>query len=246
MTVQRSPVDNPVNYIDNLFSKTSATEKNRVRWMRMERESRAAECLIRLKAEYPQAKCSLNYTSAFELLIATILSAQTTDARVNLVTPELFRKYPHPADYTPEEHGQIAKIIRSIGCYKTKTTRIIDTALRLISTYNGQVPATMEELCTLPGVGRKTANVVLSNVFNVPGFAVDTHVKRVAYRIGLTHKTNPEKVEQDLCAIIPPASWGDFSHLLIYHGRAICKARTPLCEHCILYDICLRCLQAPD
>ncbi|MFA5700457.1 MAG: endonuclease III [Desulfuromonas sp.] len=212
----------------------------------MKRENRTAECLVRLKAEYPQAKCSLNYTCAFELLIATILSAQTTDARVNLVTPELFRKYPHPAAYTPEEQGRIENIIRSIGCYKTKTTRIIDTAARLISTYGGQVPASMEELCTLPGVGRKTANVVLSNIFNIPGFAVDTHVKRVSYRIGLTHKTDPAGVEQDLCALTPPASWGAFSHLLIYHGRAVCKARTPLCEACVLYDICMRCLQRPS
>jgi len=206
----------------------------------MERENRAAECLIRLKAEYPQAKCSLNYTSAFELLIATILSAQTTDVRVNQVTPELFGRYPYPADYIPAQQGQIERIIRSIGCYKTKATRIIATAERLITTYGGQVPATMEELCTLPGVGRKTANVVLSNVFNVPGFAVDTHVKRVSYRIGLTDKSDPEKVECDLCAIIPPACWGVFSHLLIYHGRAVCKARAPLCDACVLYNICMR------
>ncbi|MDD2558911.1 MAG: endonuclease III, partial [Desulfuromonas sp.] len=191
------------------------------------------------------AKCSLNYTNAFELLIATILSAQTTDVRVNIVTQDLFRKYPHAEDYTPEEQGQIEEIIRSIGCYKTKTARIIDTAARLISTYCGQVPATMEDLCTLPGVGRKTANVVLSNVFNLPGFAVDTHVKRVSYRIGLTDKTDPVAVEQDLCAITPPANWGDFSHLLIFHGRAVCKARTPLCELCVLYDICKRRLHRP-
>lgn len=209
----------------------------------MGRKNKVAKYLIRLKEEYPQAKCSLNYTSAFELLIATILSAQTTDVRVNIVTQELFRRYPHPEDYTPEQHEHIEKIIRSIGCYKTKTTRIIDTATRLVTIYDSQVPATMEELCTLPGVGRKTANVVLSNVFNIPGFAVDTHVKRVSYRIGLTQETDPAKVEQDLCAITPPDNWGNFSHLLIYHGRAVCKARIPLCERCVLYDICMRRIQ---
>jgi len=204
----------------------------------MTQAQRAAECLKRLKQEYPEAKCSLNYTSAFELLIATILSAQTTDVRVNTVSKTLFKEYPKPHTYTPESQAHIEKIIRPIGCYKTKAARIIQTARQISTTFGGEVPADMESLVSLPGVGRKTANVVLSNAFGIPGFAVDTHVKRVSRRIGLTDNVDPQAVEHDLCSIVKPDSWGLLSHLFIYHGRAVCKARTPECNACILREVC--------
>lgn len=204
----------------------------------MTRAQRATECLKRLKQEYPEAKCSLNHKSPFELLIATILSAQTTDVRVNSVTTTLFKEYPEPRTYTPESRARIEEIIRPIGCYKTKAARIIETARQIDTVFGAEVPADMEALVSLPGVGRKTANVVLSNAFGIPGFAVDTHVKRVSRRIGLTHNVDPQAVEEDLCASVAPDSWGLLSHLFIYHGRAVCKARTPECKGCILNDIC--------
>ena len=206
----------------------------------MTRAQRAAECFNRLKQQYPEAKCSLNYTSPFELLIATILSAQTTDVRVNQVTKTLFNEFPEPHMYTPDAQARIEEIIRPIGCYKTKASRIIQTASKIVTTFVNEVPADMESLVSFPGVGRKTANVVLSNAFNIPGFAVDTHVKRVSKRIGLTHNTDPQEVEDDLCTNVAPQDWGIFSHLLIYHGRAVCKARNPECDLCILTDICLK------
>lgn len=206
----------------------------------MTRAQLAAECFKRLEQQYPEAKCSLNYTSPFELLIATILSAQTTDVGVNQVTKILFNDFPEPYMYTHEAQAQIEDIIRPIGCYKTKASRIIQTAGKIATTFGNEVPADMESLVSLPGVGRKTANVVLSNAFNIPGFAVDTHVKRVSKRIGLTDNTDPQKVEDDLCTIVAPQHWGVISHLLIYHGRAVCKARNPECNLCILTDICLK------
>lgn len=206
----------------------------------MQQHKLASECLKLLKQEYPQARCSLNYTSAFELLIATILSAQTTDVRVNQVTQILFKEYPEAHDYKPGAQERIEEIIRPIGCNKTKAERIIKTADRIVKRFSGQVPSDMDDLVSLPGVGRKTANVVLSNAFNIPGFAVDTHVKRVSRRIGLTDNVQPEAVEEDLCSIVDPDSWGMLSHLLIYHGRAVCKARNPQCGECILGNICLK------
>lgn len=206
----------------------------------MTRSQRAAECFYRLKQQYPDAKCSLNYTSPFELLIATILSAQTTDVRVNQVTKSLFNEFPEPQMYIPEAQAHIEEIIRPIGCYKTKASRIIETAAKIVTIFGNEVPADMESLVSLPGVGRKTANVVLSNAFNIPGFAVDTHVKRVSKRIGITDNTDPQEVENDLCTIVAPQHWGILSHLLIYHGRAVCKARNPECNLCILTDICLK------
>jgi len=204
----------------------------------MTHAQRAAACLKRLQQEYPEAKCSLNYTSPFELLIATILSAQTTDVRVNTVSKILFKEYPKPHTYTSESQAHIENIIRPIGCYKTKAARIIQTARQISTTFGGEVPADMESLVSLPGVGRKTANVVLSNAFGIPGFAVDTHVKRVSRRIGLTENIDPQMVEKDMCSIVEPDSWGLLSHLFIYHGRAVCKARNPECHACILNDVC--------
>lgn len=204
----------------------------------MTRSQRATECLKRLKQQYPEAKCSLNYNSPFELLIATILSAQTTDVRVNMVTKPLFEKYPEVRNYRPEYQTDIEKIIRPVGCYKTKAAHIIQIARQISTTFGGEVPADMDALVSLPGVGRKTANVVLSNAFDIPGFAVDTHVKRVSRRIGLSDNIDPRAVEEDLCALVAPESWGTLSHLFIFHGRAVCKARNPACDTCILKDIC--------
>jgi endonuclease-3 len=187
---------------------------------------------------YPDARCSLNFTTPFELLAATIMSAQATDVRVNIVTEQLFAQYSSIAEYAAAEPEEIATIIRTVGCYRNKARSIVGAARLIISQFNSQVPQTMDELVQLPGVGRKTANVVLSNVFNQPGFAVDTHVKRVAYRLGWTDFTDPEKIEHQLCKLIPQTQWGHTSHLLIYHGRALCKARMPQCEHCPLIGQC--------
>lgn len=194
--------------------------------------------IAQLNAIYPDARCSLNFTTPFELLAATIMSAQATDVRVNIVTEQLFALYNGIAAYAAAEPEEIAKIIRTVGCYRNKARSIVGAARMIISQFNAQVPQTMEELVQLPGVGRKTANVVLSNVFDQPGFAVDTHVKRVAYRLGWTDFTDPEKIEHQLCNLVPQAQWGHTSHLLIYHGRAVCKARIPQCASCPISGQC--------
>ena len=183
--------------------------------------------IIELRRLYPQAACSLNYTNPLELLIATQLSAQCTDERVNIVTATLFQKYRNVED------------IRSTGFYHNKAKNVRATCQRLITTYGSEVPRTMEELLTLPGVARKTANVVLGNAFGITeGFVVDTHVGRLSRRFGWTTNTDPVKVEQDLMRIIPHSDWLDLSHMMIFHGRAICDARRPLCEQCTLSQFC--------
>lgn len=198
------------------------------------------ECLNEL---YPDARCSLNFNTPFELLVATIMSAQTTDVRVNKVTEHLFANYRDIGDYAAAEAEQIAQTIRTVGCYRNKARNIVEAARMIVTEFDSQVPQTMDELVRLPGVGRKTANVVLSNVFDRPGFAVDTHVKRVAYRLGWTEFTDPVKIEQQLCELIPAPQWGHTSHLLIYHGRALCRARAPQCEFCALSDKCCQRLK---
>lgn len=202
-------------------------------------EKRIGEILKLLKKEYPDARCSLDYTNAFELLIATILSAQCTDARVNQVTKELFRKYKGPKDYllVPEEELQME--IRTTGFFRNKTKSIRGTSQKLIENFGGEVPRTMDELLTLPGVARKTANVVLGNAFHLTsGVVVDTHVSRVSQRLGLTKETTAEKIEQDLMKLVPKKEWIVFSHRLILHGRNVCKAPTPDCANCILNHLC--------
>ncbi len=206
--------------------------------LQVKQRHRIGEIIAKLNELYPDAHCSLNFTTPFELLAATIMSAQATDVRVNIVTEQLFRLYDGIAAYAAAEPEDIAQIIRTVGCYRNKSRSIVGAARMIIGQFDAQVPQTMAELVQLPGVGRKTANVVLSNVFDQPGFAVDTHVKRVAYRLGWTEFTDPEKIEHQLCKLVPAAQWGHTSHLLIYHGRAVCKARIPQCEHCPIAGLC--------
>ena len=209
----------------------------------MKPKERALAIVEILKRVYPTAHCELDYTNAFELLIATILSAQCTDKRVNLVTPGLFKKYPTIKALAKATQEEIEEEVKSTGFYRNKAKAIRNVCIEIESNYAGQVPQSMEELKELPGVGRKTANVVLGNAFgkNV-GVVVDTHVSRLAQRIGLTQQTTPEKIEQELMKLVPQDLWTDFSHWLIWHGRRRCAARKPDCEGCEVKDLCLRLL----
>ncbi|MBC8631369.1 endonuclease III [[Eubacterium] tenue] len=191
-----------------------------------------------LEQTYPDAECELNYTNAFELLIATILSAQCTDVRVNKVTEELFKKYNKPEDFAKLSTAEISEEIKSCGLFKSKAQKIKETSVILCSNYGGEVPAKMEELVKLPGVGRKTANVVLSNAFGVDAIAVDTHVFRVSNRIGLVKTDTPEKTEFELMKVLPKKRWSKAHHLIIFHGRRICKARKPECNVCPIVEYC--------
>ncbi|MEA3465506.1 MAG: endonuclease III [Thermodesulfobacteriota bacterium] len=200
-----------------------------------------ADTLKVLNCEYPDAQCSLNFSTPFELLVATIMSAQSTDIRVNKVTQKLFADYRSIEDYASAEPEDVAKVIRTVGCFRNKARSIVESARIICASENKQVPQTIAGLLLLPGVGRKTANVVLSNVFDQPGFAVDTHVKRVAYRLGWTTFSQPDKIETQLCDLISAQQWGHTSHLLIYHGRAVCKARKPQCKLCPIEKECAKC-----
>jgi endonuclease III len=203
------------------------------------KRTRTAEIVRRLRAEYPDARCSLDHASAYELLTATILSAQCTDERVNMVTPALFRRYPSPQELAGARQEEVEEIIRSTGFFRSKARSLIGMAAGLVERHAGAVPAAMADLVSLPGVGRKTANVVLGNAFGMSeGVVVDTHVKRLSGRLGLTAHTDPEKIEPDLMKLVVREDWTDVPHLFIYHGRAVCKAPTPRCESCVLADIC--------
>jgi endonuclease III len=207
--------------------------------MLTELKQRVRKIIRRLKRAYPEAKCSLNHANAFELLIATILSAQCTDARVNIVTQDLFRKYRKPEDYLKVSAKELERDIRTTGFFRNKTKSIQGTAKVLTEQYGGKVPEMMEELLELPGVARKTANVVLGNAFRISsGVVVDTHVTRLSHRLGLSSQKTAEKIEQDLIAIVPKKDWVIFPHLLIAHGRSICKARNPLCAECVVEKLC--------
>lgn len=209
------------------------------RTARLAPSKRIGEILKRLKKSYPDAKTTLNYTNAFELLVATILSAQCTDERVNLVTKTLFKKYTKPEDYLKVPEDELQNDIRTTGFFRNKTKSIRGSSKKLIEDFGGKVPGTMEELLTLPGVARKTANVVLGNVFKIAdGVVVDTHVSRLSQRLGLTKNTAAEKIEQDLMKLIPQEDWIKFSHMIILHGRYVCKAIKPECENCVLNDLC--------
>src|SRR6266849_3568516 len=195
--------------------------------------------IAELRRLYPDAKCSLNFSNPLELLVATQLSAQCTDERVNIVTVDLFKKYRSVEDYAAVSQEELEKDIKSTGFYRNKTKNIRAAAQRIISDYNGEVPRTMEEILKLPGVARKTANVVLGNAYGiVVGFVVDTHIGRLARRFGWTTSADPVKVEQDLMRIIPQQDWLDLLHMLIYHGRAICTSRKPNCAQCTLSTLC--------
>ncbi|HSE42634.1 MAG TPA: endonuclease III [Acidobacteriota bacterium] len=206
---------------------------------RLPASKRIGEIIKRMKKEYPGAKCSLNHTNAFELLVATILSAQCTDERVNKVTETLFQKYKKPADYLGIPEEQLQDEIRTTGFFRNKTKSIRGASQKLIDDFKGEVPKTMDELLSLPGVARKTANVVLGVAFGIAdGIVVDTHVRRVSQRLRLTKHSDPEKIEKDLMKLVPKKDWVKFSHMLIYHGRYVCKAIRPDCENCVLNDLC--------
>jgi len=200
---------------------------------------RALDIVSRLKQMYPKAKCSLDFTNAFELLIATMLSAQSTDVRVNIVTKSLFRKYPNPQAFAGASQVEMERDVRQTGFFRNKAKAVIAASKAIVEKHGGEVPRTMEELTALPGVGRKTANVVLGNAFKTAvGVVVDTHVARVSARLGLTANLDPVKIEQDLMKLIPQKEWTVFSHRLIQHGREICVARKPKCRECRLNPLC--------
>ena len=200
---------------------------------------RTAEIIKRLRKAYPTAHCALNHSNAFELLVATILSAQCTDERVNIVTSTLFRKYHGPVDFAAASQEELERDIHSTGFFRNKAKNIRSTSARILDEFGGKVPATMDELLTLPGVARKTANVVLGNAFGIAsGVVVDTHVSRLSQRLGLTKEKTPEKIELDLQALVPKKHWVMFSHWLIFHGRKICQAKKPKCTECVLADLC--------
>ncbi|HET6174735.1 MAG TPA: endonuclease III [Gaiellales bacterium] len=202
-------------------------------------ERRVRAILLRLRKEYPGARTSLDFSTPWELLVATILSAQSTDVRVNMVTPELFRRYPDPQAFADADEGEIAKAIFQTGFHNQKARALRGTALAVLKRHGGRVPRSTEQLVRLPGVGRKTAAVVSGNAFGRrEGIAVDTHVGRLSRRLGLTSETDPEKAERDLMQIVPRSAWVEWSHLLIYHGRAVCISRSPRCPECVLLDLC--------
>jgi endonuclease III len=201
--------------------------------------ARTRKIVARLKKQYPEAICELDFTTPFELLVATILAAQCTDARVNIVTHELFRKYPTPQSYLDVEQEELERDIHSTGFFRNKAKSIRGSCRVIIDDFGGEVPRTMEELLRLPGVARKTANVVLGTAYGVAaGVVVDTHVGRLSRRLALTMHDDPEKVERDLMASIPRKEWTDFAHRLVLHGRRVCHARGPNCGACCLNDLC--------
>jgi len=207
------------------------------------RQQRVAEILRGLDRMYPDARCALEHRSPWELLVATILSAQCTDKRVNLVTPGLFAKYPTPRDFASVRPEVLANDIRSTGFFNNKAKSIVGAAKKVVSEFSGQVPRTLEELLTIPGAARKTANVVLGTAYGIAsGVVVDTHVQRITRRLDLTRNTDPVKIERDLMQVIPKEKWILFSHQTILHGRALCVARNPRCAECLLSSLCY----APD
>jgi endonuclease-3 len=201
-------------------------------------KERVGKILAILGRTYPDARCELNFTTPLELLVATILSAQCTDARVNLVTPHLFKKYRSAKDFAGVDPSALEEEIRTTGFFRNKTKNIIACCETLVRDFRGAVPRTMEELVTLPGVGRKTANILLYNAYGIPGFGVDTHVICVTNRLGLVDTEDPEKIEAALCQVIPREEWGQTTHLLIFHGRRTCKAKQPLCHQCAVRTLC--------
>ncbi len=203
------------------------------------RKERAARVYGHLLDEYPDAKCALHYRSPFELTVATILSAQCTDVRVNMVTPDLFRRYPDPRSLAGAEREELEELIRSTGFFRNKARSLVHMATAVVEDHGGELPRTMKELVALPGVGRKTANVILGNAFEIDeGVVVDTHVKRLSGRLGFTAETNPVKIERELMELFPNETWTMLAHLLIYHGRKVCPARRPRCNECAVSHLC--------
>jgi endonuclease-3 len=205
----------------------------------MKRAQRAEIVIELLADEYPDAVCELDYSTPWQLLVATVMSAQCTDARVNMVTPELFRRWPAPGDAAAAELSELEDVIRPTGFFRNKAKSIRDSARMIVADHGGDVPPDLDELVRLPGVGRKTAKVVLGEAFGIPaGVAVDTHVRRVTTRLGLTARTDPEKIATDLEKLVPRDDWVTFSLRLILHGRRVCKARKPVCDGCALSEVC--------
>lgn len=204
----------------------------------MDEKTRIRKIIKILNRLYPKPETALHHKNALELLISTILSAQCTDVRVNQVTPALFKKYRSAKDFAEANLPELEAMIRTTGFFRNKALSIQGACQTLMQKFGGKVPESLEELTELRGVGRKTANVVLGECFGVPGIVVDTHVKRLSYRLGFTRQTDPEKIEQDLMNVVPKKDWTNFSHQLIFHGRAICGARKPLCEKCELNALC--------
>lgn len=205
------------------------------------RKTHALQVAQRLAKFYADAECALQHRNAFELIVATILSAQCTDARVNMVTPALFKKYPDPAALAQAKQDAVEELVKTTGFFRAKAANLIAMAQGVVEQHNGNIPQTLEELVKLPGVGRKTANVVLGTAFGIAvGVVVDTHVKRITALLGLTKATHPEKIEADLMELLPDQEWVNFSHRLIHHGRRICIARRPKCSECPLLDLCPR------
>jgi endonuclease-3 len=210
-----------------------------MRETKAQRKERTEQIIKLLKRAHPDAHCALNHSNAFELLVATILSAQCTDERVNIVTADLFRKYRQPEDYLKVAATELQQDVRTTGFFRNKTKSIQGACKVLIEDFGGQVPRTMEELLRVPGAARKTANVVLGVAFGIAaGIVVDTHVSRLSQRLKLTRQKDPVKIEQDLVKLVPHKDWIIFSHLLIFHGRRVCKARRPLCEACVVEELC--------
>ena len=203
-----------------------------------QKKKRTSKIITLLKKKYPDARCTLDFKSPLELMVATILSAQCTDERVNKVTKGLFRKYRRAEDYAKAKPEILENDIRSTGFYRNKTKSIVKCCKKIVETHKGKVPSAMEELVHLGGVGRKTANVILGNAYGIPGMVVDTHVKRVTRRLGLTNNQNPVKIEYDLMKLVSPKEWTQFSHLIIFHGRTTCEARKPLCTECVIETLC--------
>jgi endonuclease-3 len=205
----------------------------------LEPKARALKIIELLEKEHPDAKVALHYSNPLELLVATMLSAQTTDERVNRVTETLFKKYKKPEDYAKAELKELEQDIRSTGFYRNKAKNLKNSAILLVEKFNSKVPKTMEHMIKLPGVARKTANIVLSNAYNVvAGIAVDTHVRRLAKRLGLSKSNDPDKIETDLMNLVPKEKWMRITDLLIFHGRRVCKAKKPNCIQCVLNKIC--------
>jgi endonuclease-3 len=204
----------------------------------MTRNERIKKIIQKLKRTYPNARCALEHSTPFELLAATILSAQCTDKRVNRITPELFKKYPTVESFASADITELEACVRTAGFYKMKAKNIMGAAKRVVEQFKGEVPCQMEDLIQLPGVGRKTANVILGNAFNIPGLTVDTHMIRLNNRLGLTQQKDPVKIEYDLMPLVPKKDWTLYSHLIINHGRSRCSARRPDCDHCEINRWC--------
>ncbi len=204
----------------------------------MTKKQRVLKIIEKFNEMYPDAQCSLTYNDPIQLMVATQLSAQCTDARVNMVTKELFKRYKTVQEFAEADIEELENYIRSTGFYRNKARNIITACRMLLTDFGGTVPSNMDDLLKLPGVGRKTANLLLNDWFGIPAVVVDTHAKRLSRRIGLTDNEDPEKIEYDLMKVVPKENWGSFCHQLIYHGRAVCKARKPMCEKCDIRPYC--------